>query len=1422
MRRLRPILVGALVALAFAAGLLAMSPGRAQGDQGALAGLISRLLSTPTSRVSIGAVEGVLSSNALIRDVRISDRDGVWLTVGEARLSWSRAALLRGRLQVDALEIDRIDVARRPAAGEAEPAADPILPELPVKVVVGRFALGELTLGAPALGTAARLSAEGRASLGSPAEGLDLVFATRRLDAPGRLSVELAYAPQTERLRLDLAHDEPAGGVAARLLGLPGLPPVTLTARGEGPLSAFAARLDAAAGPDIGAQGDVRIARADRAYRTTFALAARIAGLLPGTVAPVFAGTTRLDGTASFADDGRVGLDGVRLASNAAVLEVSGAVSPERALDLRVAGRARPEAGRIGEASFGRLALDLAVRGPVRAPRLDGTIEAADVRWPGLALARLDAKIASAPEGDAASPERFRFDVEADAGGLALNDRALARAVGDRAAVRARGTVGLDGVATVAEARLTTPTANAAFAGRLGPAVLDGALRARVPALQPLSDLAGAPLRGAADLSLALSGAPSQASARVDGRLEGFSSGRAALDGLIGGAATLAGTVRRLPDGFALQDFRVRGANLDATTDGRATRTDADLGLRLSIPELRRLDPRVSAGRARVEARLTGSLERPDGAASVRLEDVRALDRPIPRLVLDLKGADLTGALVANAVLEGEVGGKRAAGRLRLARDGGGWRLDDLDVAIGSVALKGDLRADPAGLVAGALSLAAGDLDDLSPLVLTRLSGRLGAAIALSARDGVQAARAEAQGARLRLGSVELRALDAAIDARDPFGRPRVDGRVTAETLAVAGQTFSRVRLSAEARGETTLFAFEGAAQGFDLDARGTLSPTPDGNRVDLAAFQARRGAQRIALAAPASLAVERGVVRVADLALGVGAGRISVSGVAGPTLDLAVRASRVPLSAAEIARPGLGLAGTLDGGARLTGLAGRPSGTYEAVVQGLSAPPLREAGLGPLTVRAEGRLTEGRASVDASVEAGRAGRLTLAGSVPLGEGALDLGVRGRLDLAVANAALSASGQRVGGAADIDLAVRGTLDRPEVAGGLAVAGASFEDPLRGVRVSDVRGRILARGDALTLEGFQGRTPNGGALTASGRVAVDPAGGFPGEIALSGRRAQLASGPDATAVADFDLTASGPLARRPQVRGRVDLITLDLRIPDRLGATQRPLPGARHVAPPPQAAARLALERRRTRAGAGRGPAPFEAALDLTVAAQNRIFVRGRGVEAELGGELRLAGTARQVVAVGAFELRRGRLDILGQRLDLTRGRLDFTGDLTPSLDFLAETRAADVTARIAVTGPASSPDFVIASEPDLPQDEVLSRLLFRRAAGGLSPGQALQLAQAVASLSGGGGGFEQVRRSLGVDSLDIGAGAGGGPAVGVSRYLSDRVRLGITAGARPEESGVTVDVDVTRRLRLQGAAGADGRGSLGVGAEWEY
>src|SRR5690606_11519168 len=104
-----------------------------------------------TSQVSIGAVDGALSSDVTIRDIVLSDRDGPWLRLDRARLIWTRTALLLRRLEVNRLEIGKLEILRKPLPQPAAPNADnsPILPELPLKVIISAFQLAELDLGEP-------------------------------------------------------------------------------------------------------------------------------------------------------------------------------------------------------------------------------------------------------------------------------------------------------------------------------------------------------------------------------------------------------------------------------------------------------------------------------------------------------------------------------------------------------------------------------------------------------------------------------------------------------------------------------------------------------------------------------------------------------------------------------------------------------------------------------------------------------------------------------------------------------------------------------------------------------------------------------------------------------------------------------------------------------------------------------------------------------------------------------------------------------------------------------------------------------------------------------------------------------------------------------------------------------------------------
>jgi translocation and assembly module TamB len=228
-------------------------------------------------------------------------------------------------------------------------------------------------------------------------------------------------------------------------------------------------------------------------------------------------------------------------------------------------------------------------------------------------------------------------------------------------------------------------------------------------------------------------------------------------------------------------------------------------------------------------------------------------------------------------------------------------------------------------------------------------------------------------------------------------------------------------------------------------------------------------------------------------------------------------------------------------------------------------------------------------------------------------------------------------------------------------------------------------------------------------------------------------------------------------------------------------------------------------------------------LDIQVNAPRRIFVRGRGLDAELGGNLKVTGTTNRVISTGAFELIRGRLDILGKRFNLVEGSIFFLGDLIPYIRFVSSTDTKMGEARVIVDGPADDPKVSFESTPDAPQDEVLAQLLFDRNLSDISAFQALQLAGAVATLAGRGGGgvISNLRDGFGLDDFDVTTNSNGATAVRAGKYISENIYTDITA-ASDGTGEVSLNLDLTPNLKAKGTLGSDGNSGLGIFFEKDY
>jgi translocation and assembly module TamB len=517
---------------------------------------------------------------------------------------------------------------------------------------------------------------------------------------------------------------------------------------------------------------------------------------------------------------------------------------------------------------------------------------------------------------------------------------------------------------------------------------------------------------------------------------------------------------------------------------------------------------------------------------------------------------------------------------------------------------------------------------------------------------------------------------------------------------------------------------------------------------------------------------------------------------------DLELRNAELSLAAeGQVARGGT----TLSAQARLAdiglftdALSGPVTATLDAV---------REAGeMAPLRITAD-------------VQSGVGIIARLGGDVLPEDGTVDLTATGQMPLALANRALTP--RSITGMLGFDLSLRGVPGLSALSGQITTQGARVTLPTLQTALEGVSATGRLANGSLALEAG-GTLASGGTLSASGNLGLSQPG-LPARIAVTGQALRIVDPTLYAALVErADITIGGALTGALQVAGTVTLGQTELRIPENGLGGSAPIPPIDHRG---ESAAE-----RRTRIAAGLGPVEAEdggsqrIGLDLTITAPGRIFLRGRGLDAELGGTIRLGGTTAAVIPSGRFELLRGRLQILGNRLDLTDGSASLEGNFDPFIRLLATSRRAGYTIGVNVIGRTSAPAISFSSTPALPEDEVLAQLLFGRSVAALSPVQVLQMADAVASLAGGSsrsGLLGSLREGLGLDDLDVQADETGNAALRAGRYLSDNVYTDVTV-TQGGTTGLSLNIDLTPDITARGTFESDSTSRLGVFFERDY
>ncbi len=539
--------------------------------------------------------------------------------------------------------------------------------------------------------------------------------------------------------------------------------------------------------------------------------------------------------------------------------------------------------------------------------------------------------------------------------------------------------------------------------------------------------------------------------------------------------------------------------------------------------------------------------------------------------------------------------------------------------------------------------------------------------------------------------------------------------------------------------------------------------------------------------------------------------------------LDLALQS--FPLALIDRVAGNQGLSGSVTGTGRVTGPITDPAVAFNLRGSGISANLLDANGLPPVDFAATGGFEAASVTLDSASISGIGGlNITGSGRIPLSGPGLDISVDGEIPLALANNLLAERDAQAAGIIRLNASARGALAAPQLNGTVTLNDGTLVDPLTNIRLEGVRLDLALNGNVANIRTFSANFVGGGNATASGAIVLDAARGFPADIALRQNQIHYTDGSFIATVFSGNLAIKGPImGGGGLVSGQIDLEKTEISVAEGLGAGGgATLEQVTHINTPPGVAATL----KRAKLGEPSPPQSTgrtDLALDILLRAPRQIFVRGRGLDVEMGGQMVIRGTLSDIQPVGQFDLRRGRLSILSQRIEIEEGSLQLVGNLDPQLHFVATTVSGDVTAIITINGSASAPNIVFSSQPPLPQDEVLSRIIFNRSADGLSAFQLAQLAAAAAELAGAGGNslLSQLRSATGLDDLDIITEEDGSTAVRAGKYLSQNVYVDVQTGS-DGVSRAEINLDISRSVAARGSVSSDGNTTIGVFFERDY
>ncbi|WP_455477076.1 translocation/assembly module TamB domain-containing protein [Bartonella sp. B41] len=534
--------------------------------------------------------------------------------------------------------------------------------------------------------------------------------------------------------------------------------------------------------------------------------------------------------------------------------------------------------------------------------------------------------------------------------------------------------------------------------------------------------------------------------------------------------------------------------------------------------------------------------------------------------------------------------------------------------------------------------------------------------------------------------------------------------------------------------------------------------------------------------------------------------------------LDLHVNVKKLPAYLANSFIEKQALDGTITGKIDISGTFEDPSVHFDFSSQNLTVTTYKE--LAPVSINTRGSYEELTLHIEHFTAIGYKGLdLSISGPISFKDSSIGLNVKGVIPFAFFDPFLAERGAYATGIAKIDASLGGALSQPQMVGSFSLINGNFFDSKTNLNLRNIKIEGKLDGNHIVIKQASASSSSGGSIFASGHITND----LHADLVIGLDNANYNDGSIIFATLSGKITVTGYFLGNFVIGGDVTVEKAEIFVPDHFkNAKFLDIKNKNLTKPIKKTLERADVKGVSYSSGLSQR-SPSIVQLNIKINARNQFFVRGRGLDTELGGRVNLTGSLHDVHPVGEFQMIRGRFDILSQRLEFDQGKASFSGNLNPTVYFVTNNDIGDIRITVTVSGAIDNLDVNFSSQPNLPQDEILARLIFNRSLSELSPFQIAQLAAAAANLAGATNTslLNTLRTKIGLDDLDVVIDKNGNTGLRIGRYIHNNVYLGFEAGSDGTTKG-TVNLDVSRNFKAKSTIGNENNFSIGLFYEKDY